>query len=127
MSMAFPIIATILQGIVLTAIGYVAYETGDGWFKTGTSYEFKSKEIAQATLVGWLLLSGWLGPRAMEMIQTGLLDFTFWQEIGLVLLASRLLVNEVVGWTQTDSLSLLQFAIGAGLLVLPIFGYNIPI
>ena len=125
--MAFPVIATILQGVVLTAVGYAAYEAGDGWFKAGTSNKFDSKETAQATLVGWLLISGWLGPRAMEMIQAGLLDFTFWQEVGLILLASRLLVNEVAGWTQTDTLSLVQFTVGSGLLVLPIFGYNIPL
>lgn len=124
--MDFPIIATVVQGVIITVIGFAAYQAGDGWFKSGTSRQFDSKEMAQATLVGWLLISGWAGPIILDFVQSGLSGLSFWQEAGIVLIASRGLTNEVGGWTQTDSLSKLQFLVGGSLLLLPMFGYQIP-
>lgn len=114
--MGIEVVPAILQGLVLTVIGLFAYSTGYRWFKSIGNHEFDSKEVAQATLVGLLLITGVIGDPIMQAIQGSTSGWTEAQQIGIVLIASRAVVNMLVEhWTFTDEKSIVIYAIGGAM------------
>ncbi|SDD46069.1 hypothetical protein SAMN05192552_102418 [Natrinema hispanicum] len=113
------VISIILQGIVVTAIGLVVYQSGHRWFKS-INHEFDSKEWAQLVIVGFVFFTGAISDQLLTAIQGVVVGWTFYQQIGVVLIASRLTVNAIVpNWLFDDSKSLLVYCVGVGLFVLP--------
>lgn len=108
------IIATILQGVAITVLGLLAYKTGYRWFKSFGSNEFKSKNTAQGTLVGFLFVSGFASEPIFQALYSLTIGLDFLQQLGLVGITSRLLVNTMVNhWTNTDNGSLLIYLLGS--------------
>jgi zinc transporter ZupT len=110
------VVATILQGVVVTAIGLVVYQTGYRWFKNIGSNQFSSKEGAQVTIVAFLFATGFLSDPIFQTLQSLTLGWDMIQEIGIVAIASRVLVNGMVShWRPDDSLSILIYIVGAAM------------
>lgn len=110
-------IATILQGVAITILGLLAYKTGYRWFKSFGSNEFKSKEAAQGTLVAFLFISGFVSEPIFQTLYSLTIGLDFLQQIGLVGVTSRFLVNRMVkNWTDTDLRSSLMYVVGSVLI-----------
>lgn len=110
------VVATILQGVAVTAIGLVVYQTGYRWFKNIGSNQFSSKEGAQVTIVGFLFATGFLSEPLFQTLQSLTLGWDMIQEIGIVAIASRALVNGMVShWRPDDSLSILIYIVGTAM------------
>jgi zinc transporter ZupT len=110
------VVATILQGVVVTAIGLVVYQTGYRWFKNIGNNQFSSKEEAQVTIVALLFATGFLSEPIFQTIQSLTLGWDMIQEIGIVAIASRVLVNGMVShWQPDDSLSILVYFVGTAM------------
>lgn len=110
------VVATILQGVTVTAIGLVAYQTGYRWFKYIGSNQFSSKEAAQITVVAFLFVIGLLSEPIFQTLQSLTQGWDIIQEIGVIAVTSRLLVNGMVSnWRQDDSVSILIYIIGVGM------------
>ena len=110
------VVATILQGIAITAIGLVVYQTGYRWFKNIGSNQFTSKEGAQVTIVAFLFATGFLSEPIFQNLQSLTLGWDIVQEIGIVAIASRVLVNGMVShWRPDDTLSILIYIAGTAM------------
>lgn len=110
------VVATILQGVAVTSIGLVVYQTGYRWFKNIGSNQFSSKEGAQVTIVAFLFATGFLSEPIFQTLQSLTLGWDMIQEIGIVAIASRVLVNGMVShWRLDDSLSILIYIVGTAM------------
>jgi hypothetical protein len=118
--MASDPITLILQGIVIAGIGLFVYQTGYRWFKGIGSDQFQSKEVAQVVIVGFLFGTGYISGPLLQAIESNVLSFTTIQQWGIVVIASRVLVNMMVpNWRADDRKSLIIIGFGALLFFWP--------
>lgn len=118
--MALEVISIILQGAVVTGIGLAVYQTGYRWFKGVGSTDFQSKESGQIILIGFLFGTGYISEPLLEAIKFNLTSFTTLQQLGIVIIVTRVLVNLMVtNWNSDDTKSLYVYGIGAILILWP--------
>ncbi|WP_323191539.1 hypothetical protein [Halostella sp. PRR32] len=120
MTMISEIIAILLQGISVTVLGWFVYNAGKHGF--WVSGDPQTKEFAQAAVVGFLLVTGFASSAILRFFQEMTVGFTDIQLIGIGIIISRVVVNEMVDrWRQDDRKSLYIHGIGFLLIILPTF------
>lgn len=113
------LIATALEGLVITSLGLAVYSTGFRFFKSVDS-EFDTKETAQVTVVAFLIIAGFLGDPLLEVLRQILSQFQLLRQLGVLIIFSRIVVNSMVNnWRFNDDLSVYIYLLGIGCFLYP--------
>lgn len=118
MTLVGQFVTTVLQGFLMTILGWGVYKAGkNGFWVSGNP---QTKEMAQLYLVGFLLLTGLGGDTIFSAIESVTIGLTDIQLLGLIIVASRFVVNEMVdNWRHDDKKSMTVHAVGFALFALP--------
>lgn len=114
------LIATALEGLIITSLGLLVYSTGFRFFKS-IDNEFDSKETAQVTVVIFLIAAGILGNPLLEILRQTLSQLQLIQQFGFLIISSRWVVNSMVNnWRFDDSLSIYVYVLGLASVLYPL-------
>jgi len=115
------LIAIALEGLIISSIGLIVYNTGFRYFKS-LDHQFDSKQTAQVTLVGFLIVAGIFGDPLLNILRDFLSNFEIIQQLGILIVSSRVVVNEMVdNWRHDDDYSVYIYLGGFALILVPIF------
>lgn len=109
-------ITLILEGLTLTIIGLLFYQAG----KTGFRFLglYRSKEVSQVILIFFVILAPFLKEAISFTWRSVITPLSIIQNIGVVLIFSRIVVNMLVkDWNPLDLKSIIVYVIG-GLMIL---------
>lgn len=116
--MAFDLTNILLSGFVMLFIGLIAYETGYRWFKPFGDHRFTSKNGAQVTLILFVFATGLIADPVFTLVKNGTTGLSNVQQLGIILVASRVAANAVVpNWVHEDGTSLLMYLIGGAMVI----------
>jgi len=107
------VIATIIQGLIVSGIGAIAYSSGRRWFKIAGEGDFDSKEVAQGWIVALVFITGLISGPLFQELHSVTLGLSTLQEIAVVTVVSRILVNTIVDdWNMFDDKSTFLYVMG---------------
>lgn len=114
------LIATALEGLVITSLGLLVYSTGFRFFKS-IDNEFDTKETAQVTVVIFLIAAGVIGDPLLETLRQILSQFQLVQQFGFLIISSRWVVNSMVNnWRFDDDFSVYVYILGSACFLYPL-------